>query len=105
METGEHVVFLQKLINISSHYPLVCLKSEMSGIQPLQLQSRDILLKSLRAGWNEVNIILAPSSQDRDIRRTEVFLELGIQLHVRSVVIIEIKLDVFIPRAVHQCLV
>src|SRR5262245_39098706 len=96
-------VRLEEVLHGGGDFHDMCFQREMSGIEELNLGSRNIFPKRFRSYRNEEGIVLAPNRQQRRLRLAEIFLKLRIKLQIRGVVQKQIELDFFIPRALEKC--
>jgi hypothetical protein len=83
----------------------VLLKREVSGVEQVKLQIRQVFLVGLSAGSGEDRIVLSPDHKRRRLVLAEVGLPLRIQRRVAAVAVEQRELDIGVPRPVEQRLV
>src|SRR5262245_6031763 len=81
------------------------LEREVSGVEQVKLQIRQIVLICLSAGSGEDLIVLSPDDERRRLVRAKVCLPRRVQRRVAAVAVEESELDLGVPRPVEQWLV
>lgn len=77
----------------------------MSRLKHVHLSFRQILLECLCAGRNKKFVVAAPHREQGDLALTEILMEFWVHLHVVSIIVEQIQLNLAVTGAVEERLI